>query len=456
MLRSGSGVGAPRPRRRSDRGLPKPIPFADALRIRRHGPRAAATAAALFALAPLAAFAHQGVFLAFLLAALANLRRSVAVETWRRHRLAALGCASLCAWALATLSFAPEPDILRAASRLVLVPLGLFLAVSLGALEDAPRAALAGCLVATVGATVACFAFQLVTEGWALRVWYALSTGEAGSVLPLPSSEAAPFIGGQTVANAIATGNVLLAGMVWPAAAWLWGGGFRWTAAAMAAAAFASIAALPHNAATAAMIAGGVCFALTLRWPRAAPVAAVAALILYVAVAPLASAHWFTIEKAREFWPSPPRTWEHRVGMWSYAAAEISSAGLLGAGYDASRALADRGDIIGDIASGASPDVAEMEAIRLHPHNAVLQIWLELGAPGVAALMLVLAGIGAAFLRARVPVPSRAGAAGALAAMSVPFLVGFGVWQGWWIATLGLVAASAVLTARPPQPASGR
>lgn len=455
MLRSGRGVGAPRTRRRSDRGLPKPIPFADVLRIRRHGPRAAATAAALFALAPLAAFAHNGIFLALLLAALANLRRSVVGETWRRHRLAALGCALLCVWALATLFFAPEPDPLRAASRLALVPLGLLLAVSLGALEDAPRAALAACLVATVWAAVALFAFQLATDGWLLRLWYAWWTGEAGSMSPLSPAEAELLIGGQAVGDAIATGNVLLAGTVWPAAAWLWGRGRRWMAAVLAAAAFASIAALPHNAATAAMIAGGACFALTLRWPRAAPVAAVAALIGYAAVAPFVSAQWFTIEAVREFWPSPPPTWEHRVGMWSYAAAEISSSCFLGAGYDASRVLADRGDIIRDIAPGASPGVATMEAVRLHPHNSTLQIWLELGLPGVAALMLVLAGIGAAFLRARAPVPSRAGAAGALAAMSVPFLVGFGVWQGWWLATLGLVAASAVLAARPPQPASG-
>ena len=343
---------------------------------------------------------------------------------------------------------------MRAATRLVLVPLGLFLAVSLGALEDAPRAALARCLVATVWATAVLFALQLVTGGWLLRLWYAFSTGEAEPTRSLLPPDAAPLIGGQAVGDAIATGNVLLAGAVWPAAAWLWGCGRRWTAAAMAAAAFAGISALPHNAATAAMIAGGACFALTLRWPRATPVAAVAALIGYAAVAPTVSAQWFTVEAARTLWPSPPRTWEHRVGMWSYAAAEISSVGLLGAGYDASRVLADRGDIIGDIAPGASPAVAEMEAMRLHPHNAVLQIWLELGAPGVAALMLVLAGIGAAFLRARASVPSRAGAAGALAAMSVPFLVGFGVWQGWWLATLGLVAASAVLTARALRPAS--
>lgn len=436
--------------------MPKPIPFAEGPRIWRYGPRATATGAALFALAPLAAFAHNGIFLAFLLAALANLRRSVLRETWRRHRLAALGCASLCAWAVATLSFAPEPDFLRAATRLVLVPLGLFLAVSLSGLEDAPRAALARCLVATVWATVLLFAFQLATGGWLSRLWDAFSTGEAGPTWPFLPPDAAPLIGGQAVGDAIATGNVLLAGTVWPAAAWLWGCGRRWMAAAMAAAAFAGISALPHNAATAAMIAGGACFALTLRWPCAAPVAAVAALIGYAAVAPTVSAQWFTVEAARTLWPSPPRTWEHRVGMWSYAAAEISSVGLLGAGYDASRVLADRGDIIGDIAPGASPAVAEMEAIRLHPHNAVLQIWLELGAPGAAALMLVLAGIGAAFLRSRAPVPSRAGAAGALAAMSVPFLIGFGIWQGWWLATLGLVAASAALAARAPQPASGR
>ena len=438
--------------------MSKPTGIADDLRIWGHGPRMAATGAALFALAPLAAFANKGIVFAFLVAALSAFRRPVLGALWRRHRIAALGCALLCAWGLATLSFAPEPDPLRAATRLALAPLGLVLAVSLAMLDDAPREALARCLVATVWATIALFAFQIATGGLLLRLWHASPMGEETTLLSLPASDgqrAEYKIGGRAVSEAIAVGNVLLAGMVWPAVGRLWRHGQRWMAAAMAAAAFACVFALPHNAVIAGMLAGGTCFALALRWPRAVPVAVVAGLIGYALAAPALSTHWFTIDAARALWPSPPQTWEHRVGMWSYASAEISSVGLLGAGYDASRTLGDRGDVIADFAPAASPYVAKMEAIRLHPHNSVLQIRLELGAPGTAALILILAGIGVAFLRARAPAVSRAGAAGALAAMSVPFLVGFGIWQGWWLATLALVAGGAVLAAGAQRPSAG-
>ena len=438
--------------------MSKPTGIADDLRIWRHGPRIAATGAALFALAPLAAFANKGIVFAFLVAALSAHRRPVLGALWRRHRIATLGCALLCAWGLATLSFAPEPDPLRAATRLALAPLGLVLVVSLAMLDDAPREALARCLVTTVWATIALFAFQIATGGLLLRLWHALPM-EEGATLPfLPPNiveRAEPRIDGRAVSEAIAVGNVLLAGMVWPAVGRLWRHGQRWMAAAMAATAFACVFALPHNAVIAGMLAGGTCFALALRWPRAVPVAVIAGLIGYALAAPALSTHWFTIDAARALWPSPPRTWEHRVGMWSYASAEISSVGLLGAGYDASRTLGDRGDVIADFAPAASPYVAKMEAIRLHPHNSVLQIRLELGAPGTAALILILAGIGAAFLRARAPAVSRAGAAGALAAMSVPFLVSFGIWQGWWLATLALVAGGAVLAAGAQRPAAG-
>jgi O-antigen ligase len=96
------------------------------------------------------------------------------------------------------------------------------------------------------------------------------------------------------------------------------------------------------------------------------------------------------------------------------------------------------------------------EILPLHPHNAVLQVWLELGGVGVLLGFGALAfTLGAAFrapdLAHRV---SRAVlAAGAAAGISVA-LISFGIWQEWWIASLGLLAAAlagaARLAAAPP------
>ncbi|WP_156995409.1 hypothetical protein [Elstera litoralis] len=74
--------------------------------------------------------------------------------------------------------------------------------------------------------------------------------------------------------------------------------------------------------------------------------------------------------------------------------------------------------------------------LPLHPHNGALQLWLELGLGGAAllpALLLVLARpLG------RLPRIERATGVAALAGASVPLLVSFGLWQGWWLSALAL------------------
>jgi O-antigen ligase len=79
-----------------------------------------------------------------------------------------------------------------------------------------------------------------------------------------------------------------------------------------------------------------------------------------------------------------------------------------------------------------------------HPHNALLQIWVELGAAGavLAATLLVLTTIWAWRLRglAAVIVAGLAGTVLSIAAVS------HGAWQGWWIADVG--AAIALIAAK--------
>lgn len=70
-----------------------------------------------------------------------------------------------------------------------------------------------------------------------------------------------------------------------------------------------------------------------------------------------------------------------------------------------------------------------------HPHNAALQIWVELGAVGA-----VLA-LGIALLTLRMlwnlPHLSRSASLALMAGAAPVALVGHGAWQGWWAASLG-------------------
>jgi O-antigen ligase len=97
----------------------------------------------------------------------------------------------------------------------------------------------------------------------------------------------------------------------------------------------------------------------------------------------------------------------------------------------------------------------------LHPHDAALQVWLELGLPGAVLFAALLALF---WLRLdRLP-GSRfylAAAGGALTAALAPLFAAYGVWQEWWIGTLALALFLTLVMARavaprgatpPPQP----
>ncbi len=74
-----------------------------------------------------------------------------------------------------------------------------------------------------------------------------------------------------------------------------------------------------------------------------------------------------------------------------------------------------------------------------HPHNPILQIWVELGGIGVAFAGLIMLGIVLSI--PRLPARRRSFAYGATAATLAISSVSHGAWQIWWICVLMLVVA---------------
>jgi exopolysaccharide production protein ExoQ len=76
----------------------------------------------------------------------------------------------------------------------------------------------------------------------------------------------------------------------------------------------------------------------------------------------------------------------HRLLIWSFVGNRIAEHPIVGWGFDSSRAIPG-GDVA--IRSGET-------WLPLHPHDAALQVWLELGIPGVAlfAMLIGLFGTG--------------------------------------------------------------
>jgi O-antigen ligase len=123
----------------------------------------------------------------------------------------------------------------------------------------------------------------------------------------------------------------------------------------------------------------------------------------------------------------------HRAEIWFFAAERIADRPLLGWGLNAARALPGGKELI-------QPGV---ERLPLHPHNGVLQLWVELGVVGAAlgAAIAVAATLHAT--SAARDVSTRIAMTATVAAAMTVICVGYGLWQGWWMAALWLIAALA-------------
>lgn len=162
-------------------------------------------------------------------------------------------------------------------------------------------------------------------------------------------------------------------------------------------------------------------------WPRRAPQVFAAASGLFFLGAPLIV---WTLERLGAYdliQSKVSLSWSQRMGYWRHAVAWIGDHPFRGWGLDSSRMFGP--------------------GIKLHPHDAALQIWLELGAIGALAAAALWVAIFLGLGRDR-----RDPAMAAAAATGVVYLtfdaVSFGVWQEWWLALGALACVACVALAR--------
>ena len=185
-----------------------------------------------------------------------------------------------------------------------------------------------------------------------------------------------------------------------------------------------------------AAVVGSACALLIYGLARYAPRSAVGALLigafLSLAAAPIIGETLFrSISKAAHERMTGASS-EARVAIWRSFEVAVRERPLLGWGFGVSPVIADDPRL-----RQIDPDTRAMLGVG-HPHNAALQIWVELGAVGAALAFLVFAFLlrSIARLDAGAAAPRLALVAGA----GMVALVGHGAWQGWWIACLGLAA----------------
>jgi O-antigen ligase len=193
---------------------------------------------------------------------------------------------------------------------------------------------------------------------------------------------------------------------------------------------------LKSSASVVSLGAATVAFLIGLRWPRFVGATAAAVFITLTVAMPVMQPSREAIGAFHEALPSIRTSAHHRLVIWNWAADRIRERPILGWGMDASRAIPGGETEVEDYMDlrPFGIDLAG-QVMPLHPHDAILQLWLELGMVG-ALLAAALA----------VWIWLQAGLAGAYplalaAAAMPPLLLSFGIWQSWWLSTLFLAAA---------------
>jgi exopolysaccharide production protein ExoQ len=159
--------------------------------------------------------------------------------------------------------------------------------------------------------------------------------------------------------------------------------------------------------------------------------------------APLLHSHLLTPEVIRTEVRSPgsgpgliPRSAYHRLLIWNFTAGRTLERALLGQGFRTAR----------DTSGGQTNLDSFEQAMPLHPHNGVLQIWLETGVVGVlfacALAALALRGIRGGGLE-------NAASLGLFATAFVIICVAYAMWQNWWLASLFYGAAFCIASRTP-------
>jgi O-antigen ligase len=242
-----------------------------------------------------------------------------------------------------------------------------------------------------------------------------------------------PLVGKQVEASwalrSVAQGSYVLAMLFWPVAVGLWAGGRRYFATAFACGGILALALLHVAAPVSALITSAAVFGLVAWLGRPAVIGGIALAAGQTLAVPWLMRNWAEGGVFQTMLPHLPQSWAARVNIWTFTSARMSEKPLFGWGLDASRTFKGH--------------------IPLHPHDAALQLWFELG--GIGA---VLGALIWAFIFWRFAEASRSrrlyAAAGCATAWSA-LIIGafsFSLWQEWWICLAALGFAACALLAR--------
>ncbi|RAU21807.1 hypothetical protein CU669_10900 [Paramagnetospirillum kuznetsovii] len=356
--------------------------------------------------------------------------------------------AALCGWGAISLLWAME------------IQSGALAIVRLAALS------IAGSLSFALAGTIRLERFRFIVPAFTLGIFVAavvliieVETGNGLSQLIFHIKAGPGQFLSSTQKSLLGRGGTVLALLIWPFIVLAWRARSHWAIGGIG---IAMVALLLSDslAGRLALAFGGAMFLLVRISPRIWLRVLKAAVVVCVLILP------GVISRA----PQPPETFDsmpwlplsahHRLLIWHFAADRIAEHRMLGWGMDASRSIPGGDETVNLIdyypVTHGTRRVINGNLMPLHPHNAILQCWLELGLGGaliLAAFLWTMVG-NVEKSAARDPL-SAAGIAGCIVAALVVSAVSYGAWQSWWVSTLWVVATFCRLTISEPLPSSG-
>lgn len=215
---------------------------------------------------------------------------------------------------------------------------------------------------------------------------------------------------------------------------------------------------LHSSAAILGISAGAVVFTLAYYWTAAARYLLLAGMFGAIALAPILPRAVLEPNYVLTQAPWLPLSAHHRLRIWAFTSEAIMKRPVLGWGMDTARSLPGGKTRVTITRPPAGGEAAEARAtsgpvprltgelLPLHPHNAALQVWVELGAVGavlaMALVVLTVSRVGVSRVgRLSRQKVDRAAALGFISTAFVIAYFGYGIWQTWWLAALWLCTA---------------
>ncbi|MEZ5919833.1 MAG: hypothetical protein R3C60_00625 [Parvularculaceae bacterium] len=242
--------------------------------------------------------------------------------------------------------------------------------------------------------------------------------------------------------TALGRGVTALCAMAFPAAAII----FQLTKSRLAAAMpiiALTIAALRFSieANVIALAAGAVALLISLRKPALAMRIFGGLFLLGLAIAPAA----LLLPDSVAFYDHTgfPASWLQRFIIWRTAAAHaFGECFPWGCGADFARAIHNEGRVV----SVPGSPIA-LPVMPIHPHNVFLQVWLELGVPGVILVGVAIFGGMRALGRVNIGEIAIAAISASAAVIFVSFSVEASLWQAWRLAAIAFSVFGATICA---------